>query len=239
MRETGHLTRTPGVCGLGEPWSADSQLRRRLLHDGIARVRPRRQREPPRERSSRAAKLSGVGSTCLPWGKGSDCLVQSPQVWGQVFAHDRFRVPQLDERQGDGRQAACLVGREAEVDRICAFAATARTDRRGRPGDRRARCRQDRAAGPTTATRHAGWGSLREHEAIHRRQPKGHDTRHRGSAAGRPRPALASRGPGGRLPNGRSTTPSPAEVARRYGLDADLAGALESIDTWTGAVVNR
>lgn len=26
-----------------------------------------------------------------------------------------FRVPQLDERQGDGRQAACLVGREAEV----------------------------------------------------------------------------------------------------------------------------
>jgi uncharacterized protein (DUF302 family) len=43
----------------------------------------------------------------------------------------------------------------------------------------------------------------------------------------------------GRLPNGRSTTPSPAEVARRYGLDADLAGALESIDTWTGAVVNR
>jgi len=70
-----------------------------------------------------------------------------------------FRVPQLDERQGDGRQAACLVGREAEVDRNCAFAATARTDRRGRPGDRRARCRQDRAAGPTTATRHAGWGS--------------------------------------------------------------------------------
>ena len=42
----------------------------------------------------------------------------------------------------------------------------------------------------------------------------------------------------GRLPNGRST-PSPAEVVRRYGLDADLAGALESIDTWTGAVVNR
>jgi hypothetical protein len=29
--------------------------------------------------------------------------------------------------------------------------------------------------------------------------------------------------------------PSPAEVARRYGLDADLAGALESIDVWTGA----
>jgi hypothetical protein len=33
--------------------------------------------------------------------------------------------------------------------------------------------------------------------------------------------------------------PSPAEVARRYGRDADLAGALESIDAWTGAVVNR
>lgn len=39
-----------------------------------------------------------------------------------------IRVPQLDERQGDGRQAADLVGREAEVDRIRAFVATARTD---------------------------------------------------------------------------------------------------------------
>jgi uncharacterized protein (DUF302 family) len=33
--------------------------------------------------------------------------------------------------------------------------------------------------------------------------------------------------------------PAPAEVARRYGLDADLASALEAIDTWTTAVVNR
>jgi uncharacterized protein (DUF302 family) len=33
--------------------------------------------------------------------------------------------------------------------------------------------------------------------------------------------------------------PSPAEVARRYGLDADLAAALEAIDAWTSAVVNR
>ena len=33
--------------------------------------------------------------------------------------------------------------------------------------------------------------------------------------------------------------PSPSEVARRYGLDADLAAALETIDTWTSAVVNR
>jgi hypothetical protein len=33
--------------------------------------------------------------------------------------------------------------------------------------------------------------------------------------------------------------PSPAEVARRYGLDADLAGALHSTDTLIGAVVNR
>jgi uncharacterized protein (DUF302 family) len=33
--------------------------------------------------------------------------------------------------------------------------------------------------------------------------------------------------------------PSPAEVARRYGLEADLAAALESIDAWTGAVVDR
>jgi uncharacterized protein (DUF302 family) len=33
--------------------------------------------------------------------------------------------------------------------------------------------------------------------------------------------------------------PSPAEVARRYGLDADLAAALETIDAWTSAVVNR
>ena len=33
--------------------------------------------------------------------------------------------------------------------------------------------------------------------------------------------------------------PSPAEVARRYGLDDDLAAALQSIDAWTSAVVNR
>jgi len=33
--------------------------------------------------------------------------------------------------------------------------------------------------------------------------------------------------------------PSPAEVARRYGLDPDLAAALDAIDTWTTAVVNR
>ena len=37
-------------------------------------------------------------------------------------------VPQLDERRGDGRQAADVVGREAEVDRIGAFVAAARTD---------------------------------------------------------------------------------------------------------------
>jgi uncharacterized protein (DUF302 family) len=33
--------------------------------------------------------------------------------------------------------------------------------------------------------------------------------------------------------------PSPAEVVRRYGLDDDLAAALESIDAWTTAVVHR
>ena len=33
--------------------------------------------------------------------------------------------------------------------------------------------------------------------------------------------------------------PSPAEVARRYGLDAELAAALEAIDAWTSAVVDR
>jgi uncharacterized protein (DUF302 family) len=33
--------------------------------------------------------------------------------------------------------------------------------------------------------------------------------------------------------------PSPAEVARRYGLDTDLAAALETIDAWTSAVVDR
>jgi hypothetical protein len=37
-------------------------------------------------------------------------------------------VPQLDERRGDGRQAADLVGRETELDLIGAFVATARTD---------------------------------------------------------------------------------------------------------------
>ena len=31
----------------------------------------------------------------------------------------------------------------------------------------------------------------------------------------------------------------PAEVVRRYGLDADLAAALESIHAVTGAVVDR
>jgi len=33
--------------------------------------------------------------------------------------------------------------------------------------------------------------------------------------------------------------PSPAAVARRYGLNADVAAALETIDTWTTAVVDR
>ena len=33
--------------------------------------------------------------------------------------------------------------------------------------------------------------------------------------------------------------PAPAEVARRYGLDADIAAALETIDAWTTAVVDR
>ena len=33
--------------------------------------------------------------------------------------------------------------------------------------------------------------------------------------------------------------PSPAEAARRYGLDAELATALEAIDAWTSAVINR
>jgi uncharacterized protein (DUF302 family) len=33
--------------------------------------------------------------------------------------------------------------------------------------------------------------------------------------------------------------PSPAEIARRYGLEADLAAALESIDAWTSAVIHR
>ena len=33
--------------------------------------------------------------------------------------------------------------------------------------------------------------------------------------------------------------PSPAEVARRYGLDPDLVAALETIDAWTTAVVDR
>ena len=33
--------------------------------------------------------------------------------------------------------------------------------------------------------------------------------------------------------------PSPSEVARRYGLGTDLVAALETIDAWTSAVVNR
>jgi uncharacterized protein (DUF302 family) len=33
--------------------------------------------------------------------------------------------------------------------------------------------------------------------------------------------------------------PSPGEVARRYGLDADITSQLEAIDGWTNAVVNR
>jgi uncharacterized protein (DUF302 family) len=35
------------------------------------------------------------------------------------------------------------------------------------------------------------------------------------------------------------TYPSPAEVARRYGLEGDLAAALDSIDAVTSAVVER
>jgi hypothetical protein len=37
----------------------------------------------------------------------------------------------------------------------------------------------------------------------------------------------------------RVSYPSPTEIARRYGLDADPADASESIVAWTGAVVNR
>lgn len=33
--------------------------------------------------------------------------------------------------------------------------------------------------------------------------------------------------------------PSPAEVARRYGLDGELAESLDAIDAWTSAVVDR
>lgn len=33
--------------------------------------------------------------------------------------------------------------------------------------------------------------------------------------------------------------PSPADVGRRYGLDAELVAALQSIDAWTNAVVDR
>jgi uncharacterized protein (DUF302 family) len=33
--------------------------------------------------------------------------------------------------------------------------------------------------------------------------------------------------------------PSPAEVARRHGLDGDLAAALETIDAWTSTVIDR
>jgi uncharacterized protein (DUF302 family) len=33
--------------------------------------------------------------------------------------------------------------------------------------------------------------------------------------------------------------PSPARFARRYGLEADLAAALETIDAWTSTVVDR
>jgi DNA-binding CsgD family transcriptional regulator len=39
-----------------------------------------------------------------------------------------IRVPQHAERRGDGRQARHLVGREAEMDRVRTFLATARTD---------------------------------------------------------------------------------------------------------------
>jgi uncharacterized protein (DUF302 family) len=33
--------------------------------------------------------------------------------------------------------------------------------------------------------------------------------------------------------------PSPAEVARRYGLEGELAAALKTIDDWTSAVISR
>jgi uncharacterized protein (DUF302 family) len=33
--------------------------------------------------------------------------------------------------------------------------------------------------------------------------------------------------------------PSPADVGRRYGLDGELVAALQGIDAWTSAVVNR
>jgi len=41
-----------------------------------------------------------------------------------------IHAPHHDERRGEGRQAGHLVGREAEMERIRAFLAAARTDRR-------------------------------------------------------------------------------------------------------------
>jgi DNA-binding CsgD family transcriptional regulator len=41
---------------------------------------------------------------------------------------NHIHAPQHEERQGEGRQAGRLVGRESEMDRIRAFLATARTD---------------------------------------------------------------------------------------------------------------
>ena len=123
-----------------------------------------------------------------------------------------IRVPQLDERQGDGRQAAVLVGREAEVDRVRAFVATARTD-----------------GGALLETGEPGVGKTVLLDAASKaRQPpvRGYSVRPAFSPG---RDELFRPEPG----------PSPAEVVRRYGLDADLAGAWESIDTWTDAVVNR
>jgi len=75
-----------------------------------------------------ASNLSGVGSTCRPWGKRSECWSGPRGLGTGSTPMTGICVPQLDERRGDGRQAADLVGREAELDLIGAFVATARTD---------------------------------------------------------------------------------------------------------------
>src|SRR5687767_11040362 len=70
----------------------------------------------------------GVVDACLSDLKGSHC--RSRALRGPASRHrpvTEIRAPQKPERQGDQRQAALLVGREVEMERISAFLTSVRT----------------------------------------------------------------------------------------------------------------
>jgi hypothetical protein len=91
--------------------------------------------------------LLGLGSTCLPWGKGSDCWSGPRRSGDRLSAHDKHPRPaarRTARRRSTGRRASQARGGGRPSSRVRGHGPNRR---RGPPGDRRARCGQDRAAG--------------------------------------------------------------------------------------------